>query len=283
MAMREVPEANPLRVYEYGEAVAKKLSADDKVKREAHVSSGSISGGKLGQPTLWAVLQMIGVPREFDPYLLGKFMRGNDVEARAIEMLTNIPMEAQDAIEGQQVAAKNGAIEGLLTLQAKQGYRGGTGYIDLKQVDPINGITMHEIKSSTKMAYDKVAASGRSSKGISAPYYHHALQVAYYALGAEEETGKPAYAVLHYLNADDYRLCSFELNVNDYREEIDKEIDDIELAFAEKMLPVFEPFLDYHKAYKKGTYDEFNNLDPEAMMNLLESKYPEAYKRFMEA
>lgn len=282
------------RIYGFGEKVHQKLQDDDTAKKLAYGErSGKISGGKLGKPTLWAVLDMIGVPTETDPYLLGKFLRGNDVEARAIEMLTSISMDIQKRIEGQWANVPEGAIlAGQVNLQMPGSYRGGTGYIDIGQRNQGN-LIKHEIKSVTKMAYDKVAASGRSrdKQGFKAkgafeldgatgePYYHHAIQLAYYCLDEKE----PAeLAFLHYFNADDYRLTSFEINPPDYKPHIDQLIDSIHLAFESKTLPLFSPFLGWHKAYKRGTYDEFNDLQPDQMIRLLESKYPEAYKKFME-
>ena len=276
-----IGRATPKRYYEFGEKIAAQLQSDDKAKREAYERSGKISGGKLGQPTLWAVLDLIGVPREFDPYLLGKFKRGNDVEERAINFLTGIkPSELED---GKEITAPEGAVlTGVFVPQKSGGYRGGVGYIDLAQKLSKSWV-YHEIKSSTKMAYDRVAASGRyhnqvdEAKGIGMPYYHHCIQLAYYCLGDGVDTG-----FLHYFNADDYRLTTFAINPHDYKEEIDKEIDDIQLAFASKQLPVFEAFLDYHTAYKKTTYGEWNDLNAEQLMYKLEREYPEQYKKFLE-
>lgn len=276
-----IGQANPKRIYEFGEKIGEKLKKEDEEKRKNYERSGKISGGKLGQPTLWAVLDIIGVPREFDPYLLGKFKRGNDVEARAIQFLTGI--EADKVEPGAVVQSEPGAVlAGEFVLQAEAGYRGGTGYIDLKQLISKDKSYKHEVKSSTKMAYDKVAAAGRYrnevdiEKGIGVPYYHHAVQLAYYCLDDGDDT-----AFLHYFNADDYRLTTFAINPEDYREEIDKEIDDIQLAFATKQLPTFEAFLPYHKAYMKSTYGDWNNLTPQQMMDKLEREYPEQYQKFL--
>lgn len=273
-------DGTPQRIYEFGEKIADKLKKDDADKRLLREPSGKISGGKLGQPTLWAVLDIIGIPRDFDPYLLGKFQRGHDVEARAINFLTGIEVDKVEP--GERVESAPGAIlSGTFVLQQQAGYRGGTGYIDLTQLIP-EGHIYHEIKSSTKMAYDKVAAAGRykgiadPANGTGVPYYHHAIQLAYYCLGDGVHD-----AFLHYFNADDYRLTTFAINPLDYKEEIDKEIDDIQLAFESKQLPSFEAFLPYHKAYMKGTYGEWNTLSPEQMMDKLQREFPEQYQRFM--
>lgn len=274
---------NPKRIFEFGDKISQRLQDDNTKKKAERERSGKISGGKLGKPTLWAVLDLIGVPDELDPYMLGKFLRGNDVEDRAIQFLTDI--DPHDVEPGKRIKGKEGAIlTGEFILQAEGGYRGGTGFVDLAQFLSEEKI-YHEIKSSTKMAYDKVSASGataraaekRGEKAIPEPYLHHALQLAYYCLGDDV-----ARAFLHYFNADDYRLCSFAINPLDYKEEIDKEIDDIQLAFVTKQLPVFEGFLDYHKLKRYWSYKEWNELSPNEMMAKLKSEYPQQYNKFME-
>lgn len=272
---------SPTRIYEFGDKIHERLVTENKAKQDARERSGKISGGKLGKPTLWAVLDIIGVPDEFDPYVLGKFKRGDDVEDRAINFLTGIkPWEVEP---GTIVKSEPKAIlTGEFVLQKAGGYRGGVGYIDLAQKVG-DGFVLHEIKSSTKMAYDRVAAAARykgvvdADKGIGVPYLHHALQLAYYCLGTDVTRG-----FLHYFNADDYRLTTFAINPLDYKEEIDKEIDDIELVFVEKRLPAFMGFLPYHKSKQYWSYKEWNELSPNEMMSKLKGEFPEAYKKFME-
>jgi len=280
--MRDVIGRNsPTRIYEFGDKIHEKLVRDDKEKKANRERSGKVSGGKLGKPTLWAVLDLIGVPDEFDPYVLGKFQRGNDVEDRAIQFLTGIkPWEHEPGVKIK--SEDNAVLTGEFILQMEGGYRGGVGFIDLAQLFKESYI-LHEIKSSTKMAYDKVAAAGRykgiadPEKGIGVPYLHHALQLAYYCLGADVNRG-----FLHYFNADDYRLTSFAINPLDYKEEIDKEIDDIESVFLTKQLPAFEGFLPYHKVKSYWSYKEWNELSPNEMMAKLKSEFPDSYKKLME-
>ena len=279
--MRDVIGRNsPTRIYEFGDKIHQKLQADNKAKQEARERSGKISGGKLGKPTLWAVLDLIGVPDEFDPYVLGKFQRGNDVEDRAIQFLTGIDPHYVEP--GKLITSDDGTLlTGEFVLQKEGSYRGGVGYIDLAQKVGDDWV-YHEIKSSTKLAFDKVAAAGRYKgvvdieKGVGVPYLHHALQLAYYCLGDNVHRG-----FLHYLNADDYRLVSFAINPLDYKEEIDKEIDDIQAVFLTKQLPAFEGFLPYHKVKAYWSYKEWNELTPSEMMTKLKGEFPEQYKKFM--
>ena len=279
--MREpIGRNSPTRIYEFGDKIHQKLVKDNEDKQKARERSGKISGGKLGKPTLWAVLDLIGVPDEFDPYVLGKFQRGTDMEDRAIQFLTSIDPHYVEP--GKVVkSGDNALLTGEFVLQMEGGYRGGVGYIDLAQKVGDEWV-LHEIKSSTKMAYDKVAAAGHykgvadPAKGIGVPHLHHALQLAYYCLGTESTRG-----FLHYLNADDYRLTTFAINPLDYKEEIDKEIDDIEMVFATKQLPAFEGFLPYHKVKAYWSYKEWNELSPSEMMTKLKGEFPEQYKKFM--
>lgn len=293
--MREVvATAHPRQMFEFGDKIHEKLVRLNKAKQAGRERSGAISGGKLGKPTLWAVLDMIGVPDELDPYLLGKFQRGNDVEARAINFLTNIPVQdIMDILDGNVenpgwiVVPAGSILGGEVYLQRPVGYRGGVGFVDLSQrITPDQPIIDHEVKSVTKMAYDKVAASGRSATkkvgdqrvtGKPEPYYHHEIQLAYYCLGDGIHR-----SFLHYFNADDYRLTTFALNPLDYKEEIDKEIDDIQAVFLTKQLPSFEGFLPFHKLKNYWSYTEWNELTPQQMIEKLERQYPEAYTKLME-
>lgn len=281
--MRDVVgTANPRQVMEFGNYIGKRLKKAHEAESKGRTRSGLISGGKLGQPTLWAVLDILGIDKNFDEYLLGKFQRGHDVEARAIQFLTDLPYEfIIDIISGNLAnpgwvpLPDTSMLKGEVYLQMPTSYRGSIGYIDLAQRNGGTLIT-HEVKSSTKMAYDRVAGSGRSKDRKPEPYYHHGVQLSLYALG--EGTDK---AYLHYFNADDYRLCSFSINPQEYKAEIDKEMDAIQQAFITKRIPAFEGFLDYHKAYMKSTYGEWNNLPSGQVIEVLKAKFPAQYAVFM--
>lgn len=283
--MREpIGRASPRVIHQFSDKVGEFFKKENERAKAAHTSSGLISGSKLGQPTLWSVLNILGIEKDFDSYLLGKFQRGHDVETRAIVLLTNLPYELVYGIVSSTspnpgwIDVPAGAVlTGQVHLQYEVGYRGGIGFIDMAQrLTEESQLIHHEIKSSTKMAYDKVAATGRSRAGKPEPYYHQALQAAFYGLG---ET--PSHSFIHYFNADDYRLISFAINPMDYKEEIDKEIDDIQAAFLTKTMPSFEAFLPYHKAYMKTSYGEWNYLSPSQSLEQLRISYPEAYKTFM--
>lgn len=256
------------RVRAFAEKIHEKLIADNEERMAKHIPSGKVSGGKLSRPLLWNVLSLIGVPDQIDAFLLGKFVRGNDVEERAIKFLTGI--DASKVADNTPVEAEPGnVLTGTFTFQKPGSYRGGVGYIDMAQQV---GDTMvyHEIKSVTKMAYQRVDREDQ-------PYYHHAIQLAYYCLGDNVSE-----AYLQYLNADDYRVASFKINPLEYKEEIDKEIDDLKTVFITKKLPPFVALLDMHKVKLYRQYEDWNWLTPDQMMDKLQNQFPEQYKRFME-
>ena len=87
---------------------------------------------------------------------------------------------------------------------------------------------------------------------------------------------------MQYLNADDYRVASFKINPLEYKEEIDKEIDDLKTVFITKKLPPFVALLDMHKVKLYRQYEDWNWLTPDQMMDKLQNQFPEQYKRFME-
>lgn len=283
----------PQQIHQFGELAGKRLKQREQAAQANYKASGLISGGKLGQPTLWSVLQILGEGKDFDEYTLGKFQRGHDVEARTINLLTGLEMQyILDILDGVienpgwiEITDPHAVLKGKVYLQLAAGYRGGIGFVDVAQETPEGRIVYHEIKSSTKMAFDKVSATGATKKAaekrgevaVPAPYDHHSLQLAYYCLGDDVTT-----AFIHYMNADDYRITSFSLNPEDYREEIDKEIDDIQMAFMSKTLPAFEALLDWHKIKGYQTFgDEWNLLSPDQMLTKLQNEYPASYKMFM--
>lgn len=256
------------QVNTFAKKIHEMLIQDNEEKMAKHTPSGKISGGKMSRPLLWVTLSLLGVPDQIDAYLLGKFVRGNDVENRAINFLTGI--DAEKVADNTPVEAEPGnVLTGTFTFQKPGSYRGGVGYIDMAQ--QVGDMTVyHEIKSVTKMAYERVMREGQ-------PYYHHAIQLAYYRLGDNVSE-----AYLQYLNADDYRVTSFKINPLEYKEEIDKEIDDLKTVFITKKLPPFVALLDMHKVKRFRQYEDWNWLTPDQMMDKLQNQFPEQYKRFME-
>ena len=276
----------------YAEKVAAKIVKDN--ENDTYVETGLISGSKLGDASLNIILKMLGIGQEFDAYTLGKFRRGHDLEAVLVELLTGIPHSEQVASEWLDPRA-GAVIQGKVMFQgsALKPYRGMSNSIDMIE-DVGAGYIIHEFKSATKMAYDQVAATGNAKykweynyalkkrvKGaLNKPSAreHHAIQVSSYALGAYKKPVLKTY--IHYINADDYRMISFEVDPSKYKEEIDREIDEVQFAFNTKILPEFKPLF----AWQKGKYNSFadwEKLKEIELMAKLRAEYPEAHQKFM--
>lgn len=242
---------------------------------------GCISGSKIAKSTLSAVLTMLGINGEYDSYTIRKFKRGHDVEAVAVEFFTGVPKHEQK--DGEWLTPKEGyPITGKFMLQAQpvKGYRGMTNNVDILE-DVGHGVIVHEIKSATKMAFDKVNGSGRSKGNTNPePHSHYATQASSYALS---DWGKPVInCIIHYFNADDYRIVSFFVNFKEFKPVIDKNIDDIQNAFATKEFPVFEAKNDWEKIKKYlGWLEDWSDLNSKQIAEKVRVQYPDAYELFM--
>lgn len=276
----------------YAEKIKDKIW-EDRLK-DPYVETGLISGSKLADATLTTVLKMLEVGQEFDVYTLGKFQRGHTTEAELVEFFTGIPRHEQIPNVWLEPKDKR-VLQGKVMLQAQpiKGYRGMSNSIDLLE-DVGHGLIIHEIKSSTKMAYDYIGAVGkgawnykydpatrrrvRDGRRDPAPKEHHCIQVASYGLSTFE---KPVLqTMLHYINADDYRMVSFNIDREKYKPEIDREIDAVQFAFNTKVLPAYEPLFKW-QAGKYNSFSDWEKLSEAEVLLKLKEEYPEAYERFM--
>lgn len=258
----------------YSKEYEKRLYTTIKETPDEYQETGQISGSKIAQPTLTAVLTMLGVEKEFDGYTLAKFMRGHDVEEKFIERVFHKPKEIA---ERGCWECEDSHFE--WQYEIPKGYRGSTCSIDVLETVP-QYVTIHEIKSVGKMKYDNVTASGLRKKGEAGPDHSHCLQVSLYALSLNR-INTPR-CLIHYVNADDYRVATFEINPYDYKEELDSRIDAIYHAFTTHELPEYIPF----EAWQKGKYNSFNeleNLSKEDVQYYVKKHYPSAYDKFMNA
>ena len=240
---------------------------------------GMISGSKLGYASLTAVLKMIGVETEFDDYTQGKFLRGHDLEKRLIELLWGTPPAENTWYDTTQ------GTRGCWQFMPTTTYRNTTVTIDFIE-DFGDYYIIHEFKSATKMAFDKVAGSGftksralKAGKSVAPEIKpHNAEQSALYGLTPLD---KPVKNVLvHYLNADDYRIISFILNPLDYKEQIDDDINKILEAFITKQFPRYESRWGWDRG-KYNSYSDFENLSHIAIFDKLKRENPDALDKFM--
>lgn len=211
------------------------LIEDDKIEAEGHVSSGKLSASMLGEPVQWQFLKMFGFTKIVDPYLLGKFLRGKEVEKTFLDRLSR-RMEVKDR-------------------QKKVEYRGVVGYMDAvvsTAGSPLPvGFVPFEVKSVSNAKFKRLTQEGKVQRG-------HALQGALYGLAEGYEFFDVAY-----VSGEDYRSLVFRLKVADYKEEIDKIIDAFNSAILSGEVPVFEPPEKWQANPKYSKFPEWMTLTKE--------------------
>jgi hypothetical protein len=246
---------------------------------DEYKETGQISGSKVAQPTLTAVLTMLGVEKPFDDYTLAKFMRGHDVEEKFIDRVFHKPVDVCETghwdYEGSDFTWQ---------YEMTGGYRGCTCSVDVLELPEKGSPIIHEIKSVSKMKYDRVCGTGFQKNKVSNPEpdHTHCLQVALYAMSYDKETGIIPRCIIHYVNADDYRVTSFEIEPEDYLDELNERIDAIYLAFKLHELPEYKPY----ESWQVGKYNSFSELEKlskEQVNAYIKTSQPEVYEKFMKA
>lgn len=190
------------------------LIEDNEIESANHVSSGKLSASMLSEPLQWQVLKMYGIfTRVIDPYLFGKFLRGNEVEE---SYLTRLSRKLY-----------------LFDRQKEVTYRGVVGRLDgmLKtEGSPMNvGDVPIEVKSIMNSKFKRIMKEGKAQRG-------HLLQGALYGLATGCE-----YFEIHYVSGEDYRTIVFLERTADYKNEIDKIIDTFNECIVQGVIPVFNP------------------------------------------
>ena len=180
-----------------------------------HEPSGKLSASMLYMPVRFQIFKAIGVPKKpIEPYVLGKFKRGNDVE---------------DWYVGQL-----GAAGVLLERQKKIEYRDVIGYIDAVCNSDLmffkQGVMPHEVKSVTNAKLKRIATAGVD--------YHYQMQACLYALAL----GSKYYAV-DIVSAEDLRPNVYICETASMAGDVDQAIDNYNTALKNwkenKNLPPF--------------------------------------------
>lgn len=261
--------------FEYAERLYETL----RTKPDTYVETGLISGSKIGYTPLTAILRMIGVDVEFDGYTLGKFQRGHDLELDIINLMWGVPPAENEWY------TSNAGTRVCWQYRPEQGYRGTSVTMDLIE-DLGEEYLIHEIKSANKMSWDKTAGAGyskwvKTKKGeqvIPEVKPHNAIQSALQGLVPMD---KPVKEVLvHYINADDYRIISFHIDPEAYREQIDHDISAILTAFATKQFPEYVPRWGWDKGMYNN-YKDFEKLNPDQIHQKLKIEYKDSLDKFM--
>lgn len=173
------------------------LVAQNIEREKLHEPSGKLSASMLFQPVRFQVMKSLGIPRrDIEPYVLGKFKRGSDVEEWYVDMLDKMGV--------------------LVEKQKPLEYRGVVGFadavIDSSKMEFKKGIIPHEVKSVTNAKLKRIANSEVD--------YHYKLQGALYALAMKSE-----YFAIDILSAEDLRVTSYAFPAREMKLEIDKIID----------------------------------------------------------
>lgn len=218
------------------------LVAENEAREHEHESSGKLSASMLYQPLRFQVLKTIGAPRKpLDAYVLGKFIRGSQVE--------------------DWFAKKLGEMGILIEVQKKVEYRDCIGYADtIINTDKMyckRGVMPNEIKSVTNAKLKRV--------GQTEVDYHYKMQACYYALGE----GKNYYAIT-IISGEDLRPQVFIFETREMKGAVDKAITDYQEAMAkwksDKVLPPFapNPKVPWTANLQYSMFDEFWATAPDA-------------------
>lgn len=202
------------------------LENEEKQRSLDHVSSGKLSASDLGSPVQWQVLRYLGVPRrENDPFELGKFKRGRDMEDGVINDLKQQPIPFEQ--------------------QVRCDYRGCVGYLDIF----LDKDEVIEVKSCVAMAFKHIQKEERAKHG-------HILQACFYALAL----GRDEFSVV-YTCADDLRLMRFDYRTKNYMDKVNNAIDCFQTAIRLKEIPKFVALESWQALPAYNRYLEWKDKD----------------------
>lgn len=191
------------------------LIEDNAKRAESHTPSGLLSASMLYQPLRFQVMKTIGVPaKQLEPYVLGKFKRGNDVEDWYVGMLDRAGI--------------------LLEKQKEIKYKNTIGYIDA-YIDSsklnFKECKIHEVKSVTNAKLKQIANTNVD--------YHYRLQATLYALALGER-----YYAIDIISAEDLRVNTYIFDIRDTQKDVDAIIANYDRAMEawnkNQSLPPFE-------------------------------------------
>lgn len=213
-----------------------KLIEENRQREEEHQSSGRLSASMLGYPVQWQVLKTLNAPKKpFDGYTLRKFLRGVDVEDWLV---------------------KNAL--GVIDTQVFSQYRGCVGYMDIL-IDHLNyefkaAKVVHEVKSVVNSKFKWIERNKQPDDG-------HSLQGAFYALAHNID-----FFAVDYVAADDYRILTYIQKAEDYRERIDRIIDEYNGFINSQTIPVFKAIVPWQKNPKYNMFPDWAELNEEEIL-----------------
>jgi len=240
--------------------VEKTLVEDNQAEKATHIASGKLSASGLGNPLQWQVLKYLGIPsKEIEPFLLGKFLRGNHVEDLVIKWLEKLDIvkETQKEIEYKDTIGLVDAVTDTSKFDT----------LDLK-----DKLIPNEIKSVSNMKFKRINDTGADPQ--------HSLQAALYALAMGTEN-----FVIHYISTDDYRIKTFIGETEKFAKEIDEIIETYNKQLGFKEVPVFKARYnwqgtrDARGGFPYNNYPEWADLSAGQIEEKLQKEYPESYKK----
>lgn len=223
----------------------------NKQRESKHESSGKLSASMLYQPLRFQVLKTIGAPKkEFDPYTLAKFERGNQVEEWFVGQLKQAGVIVDDQQELEDYLLEQ------TDNQPKATYREAIGYVDsIIDTDLMyckRGVIPNEIKSVTNAKLKRINKTSVD--------WHYRVQACFYAL---------AMNVDHYgvtiVSSEDLRSYTyiFKTKADGLVDKIHRIIDEYDKAmddwFKKHKLPAFtaRAEVSWTKNIKYAMFDEF--------------------------
>lgn len=192
------------------------LIKEDAEKQAKHEPSGKLSASWLFQPLRYQVMKAIGVPKkQLEPYVLGKFKRGNDCEDYVVNHMKNAGM--------------------LIETQKEVVYRNTIGFVDAvvdsKGFNFKSGTIPHEIKSVTNAKLKRIQTTGVD--------YHYQLQGGFYALAMQS-----LHFAINIVSAEDLRINTYIFDTANIAPDIEEIITKYQEAIkkweTDKMLPALE-------------------------------------------
>ena len=216
------------------------LISEQEEEAKEHISSGKLTASMLGQPLLFQILKKLNVKeKDFEPYVLRKFKRGNHVE----EWIKKY-------------------MDGIISEQEEVTYRDAFGKIDVL-IDSSSyefnlGIIPHEIKSVANMKFKNILRNGEADP-------QHKLQACFYALAKNSK-----YYAIDYVASDDYRIKTMIYETEDLKEEVDKIIDEYNYHIENKIIPDFVARYKWQESKEYSMFPDFIGLKSDEVKIILE-------------
>lgn len=209
------------------EKLQEHLVIKNKQKEQEHIKSGYLSASRLWKSTLENCLYLIGVKGlELDPYSLGVFARGNQVEDWIIEQFDEMGMLERSQTE--------------VVYTTDKGYK-VVGIEDCKFIDEDMPTEIKSIKNSQFKHLDLQGAK-----------MAHCLQACVYALAG----GYNKFRVL-YVSAEDFRIKEFILFTKDYKDLVNEQANKVYDSLNNKELPEFMPLDDFMESARYKDYTSY--------------------------